>query len=74
VQLRANLDGRGVRSRGPQAVDAVRFLFGGSETDTSLFIKGTLPGTGEPFPMLVLLGIAAVVLGAVAGIVVLRRS
>jgi hypothetical protein len=74
VRLRANLDGRGVRLRGPQAVDVVRFLFVGSETDTSLFIKGRLPGTDGPFPMLVLLGIAAVALGAVAGIVVLRRS
>ena len=36
-------------------------------------VKGKLPGTGGPFPMLVL-GIAAVALGTVAGIVVLRRS
>jgi hypothetical protein len=36
-------------------------------------VKGRLPGTGGPSPMLVL-GIAAVALGAVVGIVVLRRS
>jgi hypothetical protein len=36
-------------------------------------VKGKLPGTGGPSPLLVL-GLAAVALGAVAGIVVLRRS
>jgi hypothetical protein len=36
-------------------------------------VKGRLPGTGGPPPPLVL-GIGAVALGAVAGIVVLRRS
>ena len=36
-------------------------------------VKGNLPGTGGPFPLLVF-GIAAVALGAIAGIVVLQRS
>jgi hypothetical protein len=35
--------------------------------------KGTLPGTGGPFPLLVL-GLAAVALGEVVGIAILRRS
>jgi hypothetical protein len=36
-------------------------------------VKGKLPGTGGPFPLLVL-GIAAVAVGAAVGIVILRRS
>jgi hypothetical protein len=36
-------------------------------------VKGELPGTGGPSPLLVL-GITAAALGAVAEIVVLRRS
>jgi hypothetical protein len=36
-------------------------------------VKRKFPGTGDPFPLLVL-GLGAVALGAAVGIVILRRS